>query len=57
VINPATRAPAWARPAAQDRHPLDRPVALPLCRSRGHRPASTVRGHAGTRAAEPTICS
>src|SRR5215218_4284198 len=49
MIDSTTPAPAWARPAAPDRYPLNRPVAPPLCRSRGHRPASTVRpcGHAG----------
>ena len=56
MIDSATPAPSWARPAASDRHPLNRPVAPPLCRSRGHRPASTVRGHAGTRAMKSTIC-
>jgi len=55
MTDPTTHAPAWPRPAAPDRHPLNRPVAPPLCRSRGHRPASTVRGHAGTRAAESII--
>src|SRR5215217_1755826 len=52
MIDSATPAPAWARPAAPDRYPLNRPVAPPLCRSRVYRPASTVRGHAGTRAAD-----
>jgi hypothetical protein len=55
MADSTTPAPAWTRPAAPDRHPLNRPVAPPLCRSRGHRPASTVRGHAGTGAAESTI--
>src|SRR4051812_39975266 len=55
MADSTTYAPAWARPAAPDRHPLKRPVAPPLCRSHVHRPASTVRGHAGTQAAESTI--
>ncbi len=55
MTDSTAHAPAWARPAAPDRHPLKRPVAPPLCRSHVHRPASTVRGHAGTRAAESII--
>jgi CheY-like chemotaxis protein len=38
-----------------DRHPPKGPVALPLCPFSVHRPASTVRAHAGTRAMESTI--
>ena len=56
VTDPATHAPAWTRPAAPDRYPLNRPVtsslSSPLCRSRVHRAGgpNPVRGHAGTRA-------
>jgi hypothetical protein len=55
MTDPATPAPAWARPAAPDRHPLKGSVAEPLSPSRVHRPASTVRGHAGTAATRSII--
>jgi hypothetical protein len=55
MTDSTTYAPAWARPAAPDRHPLNGAVAPPLSPSRGHRPASTVRGQAGTRAMKSII--
>jgi hypothetical protein len=50
-----TPAPAWARPAAPDRHPLKGFVAPPLPPSRVHRPASTGHGLAGTGAVASII--
>jgi len=43
------------RLAAPDATRRDRPVPLALCRSGVRRPASAIRGHPGTTAAEPTI--
>lgn len=40
-----------------DRHPAIRPVTPSLCRIAVRRPASTVRDHAATPAAESTIYS
>jgi hypothetical protein len=50
-----TAAPASQRLAAPDRHPSDRPVPLALFQSDVRRPASAMRGDAGTPAADPTI--
>jgi hypothetical protein len=55
MIDSTTPAFVWKRPAATDRHPPKRPVALPLCRFGVHRPASTVRIHPITATAESTI--
>jgi len=50
-----THATARPRLAAQDRHPLKEPVALPLFPFNVHRPASTIRDQAAARAASSTI--
>jgi hypothetical protein len=55
MAGPATPTTGWKRPAAPDRHPSKRPVALPLCHFDVRRPASTVRIHPIAAATIPTI--
>jgi hypothetical protein len=55
MVGSTTPAPACPRLAAPDRHPPKWPVPPALCHFVVRRPASTIHGHAATRAAEPTI--
>src|SRR5919107_1821439 len=55
MVDSTITAAGWKRPAATDRHPPKRPVALPLCRFGAHRPSSTVRIHPTPPTAKSTI--
>ncbi len=55
MVDSTTPTPAWPRLVAPDRHGPKGSVALPLSPFGPRRPASTIHGHAATRAAEPTI--
>jgi hypothetical protein len=55
MIDSATPALVWARPAAQDRYPPKGSVALPLSPFSVCRPASMGHGHPSTTATQSTI--
>jgi hypothetical protein len=55
MTDSTTPTTAWTCLAAQDRHPLKGPVALPLCPFVVRRPASTMHAHAAAAAAESII--
>jgi hypothetical protein len=55
MADSTTRATAWTRLAAPDRHPPKGPVPEALFPFAVCRPASTIHDHAATRAAESTI--